>query len=692
MNSRVINVSGSIDCVCFDKTGTLTEDGLDMWGVVPAIGGVLHEAIITNIAASDCCFDLIRGMATCHSLTIIDGVLAGDPLDGKMFEATGWCLEEPEVCDNNKFDLLVPTVVKANKSNGEEIGIIHQYQFSSTLQRMSVVVKSLIKPEFELFCKGSPEMIVKLSNVESVPKDLLRSLKTYTEKGYRVIAMATKTLPGLNYMKIKKLTREEMEKDLTFIGLIVLENRLKPQTASVMKELRDANIKTVMITGDNMQTALSVARECGLIQPTTETVIDVDVIKPIHKNETYRFTFRIDNQQSTKTTTTNVDLLERGVATKKFAMTGNTWAIIKQHHPELLAKIVSKTAVFARMSGEQKQQIVEELQTQGYYVAMCGDGANDCGALKAAHVGISLSEAESSVASPFTAKEANIACVPKIVREGRAALVTSFGVFKFMLCYSLAELTSVLILYEIDSNLTSIEFLFIDIFLILNFASVFGITEAYTGPLFKTPPMTSLIGFLPLLSIILQMLTIISFQLGGFYLIQTYDWFEPFIYNFKDYTYKCYENYAVFSLSMFQYIILAVVFSKGHPYRKPIYTNTLFALSLILTTTVCIYITTYPPQWLLNLFELQLPPEFDGRSGILLLAIANFFCSFLAEDVIVDIVLKKFVGVVRRKRTLSSYLNDNKQTDNAVWPIFECDTNKHSTVIVNESERKTTRL
>ena len=51
-----------------------------------------------------------------------------------------------------------------------------------------------------------------------------------------------------------------------------------------------------------------------------------------------------------------------------------------------------------------------------YYVAMCGDGANDCGALKTAHTGISLSEAEASVASPFTSKEQNISCVPTVIR------------------------------------------------------------------------------------------------------------------------------------------------------------------------------------------------------------------------------------------------------------------------------------
>ena len=53
---------------------------------------------------------------------------------------------------------------------------------------------------------------------------------------------------------------------------------------------------------------------------------------------------------------------------------------------------------------------------------MCGDGANDCGALRTAHAGISLSEAEASVASPFTSKEPNISCVPEVIREGNIFL------------------------------------------------------------------------------------------------------------------------------------------------------------------------------------------------------------------------------------------------------------------------------
>ena len=182
---------------------------------------------------------------------------------------------------------------------------------------------------------------------------------------------------------------------------------------------------------------------------------------------------------------------------------------------------------------------------------MCGDGANDCGALKAAHAGISLSEAEASVASPFTSKQPNISCVPELIREGRAALVTSFGIFKYMAGYSLTQYASVIILYEIDSNLTDLQFLWIDLFLItgtyigiffskyfceinfcllfLVFAFFFGMTRAYEGELAKRPPNNSLIHFIPIMSIVLQLININLFQIFSLKLtLNQNEWFVPF--------------------------------------------------------------------------------------------------------------------------------------------------------------------
>ncbi|VDP64634.1 unnamed protein product [Schistosoma curassoni] len=148
------------------------------------------------------------------------------------------------------------------------------------------------------------------------------------------------------------------------------------------------------------------------------------------------------------------------------AVSGKTWSVIQEHYPWLIPKLVVKGTVFARFSPEQKAQVVEALQSVGYFVSMCGDGANDCGALKVAHAGISLSEAEASIASPFTSKKQNISCVPMLIREGRCALVTSFGMFKFMAGYSLIQSFSIMLLFVVGSNFSQWQYLHCDFVII----------------------------------------------------------------------------------------------------------------------------------------------------------------------------------------------------------------------------------
>ena len=126
-----------------------------------------------------------------------------------MFESTGWVLEEPDVEDTSKYDLLAPSVVKPPKNESftenmnevSEIGIIHQYQFSSSLQRMSVIVRVLGSGVFKAYTKGSPEMILSLSRPETIPRDIIETLKKYTEQGYRVIALGRTTL-DCSYSKV----------------------------------------------------------------------------------------------------------------------------------------------------------------------------------------------------------------------------------------------------------------------------------------------------------------------------------------------------------------------------------------------------------------------------------------------------------------------------------------------------------
>jgi cation-transporting ATPase 13A3/4/5 len=129
-----------------------------------------------------------------------------------------------------------------------------------------------------------------------------------------------------------------------------------------------------------------------------------------------------------RTTTSPGDLADYAIA-----VTGDVFEWMVNFAPKEIAhRMLAKTRIYARFSPDQKQALVERLQSMHYSVGFCGDGANDVGALKSADVGVSLSEAEASVAAPFTSRGFDLDCVLRVVKEGRAALVTSFSCFKYM--------------------------------------------------------------------------------------------------------------------------------------------------------------------------------------------------------------------------------------------------------------------
>lgn len=251
---------------------------------------------------------------------------------------------------------------------------------------------------------------------------------------------------------------------------------------------------------------------------------------------------------------------------------------------------------------------------------MCGDGANDCGALKAAHAGIALTDSEASVASPFTSKEPSISCVPELIRQGRCALVTSFGIFNYMAMYALIQFFSVMILFEYGTNLSDFQFLYADFFIICSLSMFFGHTQPFSGSLHKRPPLTSLLSPPPIGSLVIQGAIALLIQLSSVLLIENQTWFVPYM-NITNGTtgmelleYSCYENYAVFGVSMSQYIFLALAYSKGKPYRKAFWTNYWFTASIALWTGFSLYFLIDPNDYFASLIDFEnLPPEMSFR-------------------------------------------------------------------------------
>merc|ERR1719427_2025522 len=104
------------------------------------------------------------------------------------------------------------------------------------------------------------------------------------------------------------------------------------------------------------------------------------------------------------------------------------------------------------------------------------------------------------------------------------------------------------------------------------------------------------------------MVVIISFQTFAFFYVQEQSWYVPFNVSTNEDILAGHENYAVFSISQFQYIILALVFSKGPPFRKSVYTNYWLIGSIIVTTAFSIVLTIAPPELVIEWFELVMPP------------------------------------------------------------------------------------
>ncbi|KAM7542994.1 hypothetical protein Aperf_G00000019280 [Anoplocephala perfoliata] len=740
INPSVINVCGVIDVACFDKTGTITEDGLDLWGVVPNGDGcydtpVRHPSELPN-------GPLLETMATCHSLTRIEGELCGDPLDLKMFLSTDWELTEEISEDHCKFEMTIPVVVRprVSQTSGNattnladadalpyEIGIIRQFPFSSSLQRMSVIARALNGSHFSVYTKGSPEMIETLCRKETLPRDFHKVLLEYTREGYRVLALAWRPL-RVAYTRVMRLQRESIERQLHFLGLLVMENRLKPESAPVIKLLKSANIRPIMATGDNMLTALSVARDCEMIDESDriiivsamapkksaadvlledsngegshsfaeagsesdeswkelvqfhyaedlhKTVTEVTAtskrhVEDVERDENFRvhegvfslarwLPFLRHRTRAVEIEASDVescagDLFENRTDSKRvgsrleaghgitlrmidrpdfhLAITGKTWAIIRDNFPSLIPKLVVKGTVFARFSPDQKSQLVEALQSVGYFVSMCGDGANDCGALKAAHAGIALSQAEASVASPFTSGLQNVSCVPRLIGEGRCALATSFGTFKFMMGYSITQFASVLMLHCVKTNLQDMQFLYIDLFVITSLGITFAYTQAYER-LSTEPPTTRLVSVTTLLSLGSQLLLIVGVQLSTFFYIHLQPWVDE-----ED----AEQNTALFLLSCYQYLILAIIFSKGPPYRRRIYTNYLFTANILLVLGINLFINLYEGQGLLDFMGLVEYPIYIIRIMIIMIALANFLLGYLIEALVEGVSFRR---------------------------------------------------
>jgi len=547
-----VNAAGRVSVVCFDKTGTLTRDSMELLGVWDFASGKLESSL------NKCSEALQQNMGVCHSLNLLDGQLVGDPQEITVFQEGGWEMLEGGVFRNSKTELKR----------------LQLFNFNPSLKRMGAIVQS--RKETLLQVKGAPEVVIPLC--QNTTNSVRQVVNNYTKQGLRVLACAYKSLSTFNEAN----TLVSYEKQLNLAGLLLIENPLKADAQATIETLQLARVKCLVSTGDALLTGVAVAKSCRML---TET----------HLGDFNRGEIEWQNQDGE-----HKDWDQE----KSLAVTGDLLEyLVTSKHP-LLDLVMSKSVVFGRMSPQQKVVLVEQLQSGFVQVAMVGDGANDCGALKAADVGLSLSQAEASIAAPFTG--ANLKDIEEVLKEGRASLVTSFQNFKFIIMYSMIQFMCVNMLYLMHTNMLDSQFLYQDLFVILPLAIFMAYTRAYEY-LAPKLPAGALISFPVISSVVGQLVIQGGFQVLSYLLLVSTDFYrstESEVENPE----PSYENTVLFLVSSSQLLFVCISFSIGPPFRETAFKNYPFTLYACFVGLLTSYLVVFEDNISSNLLELKYSP------------------------------------------------------------------------------------
>ncbi|WRT66585.1 uncharacterized protein IL334_003544 [Kwoniella shivajii] len=363
-----IPFAGRVDVCCFDKTGTITGEDL----VVEGIAGVDSTDPKKLVPVTETSKDTTLTLAAAHALVLLeDGTIVGDPMEKTTLSALDWKL--------SKGDNISPNSKEAPHKH--QIIIRRRYQFSSALKRMSTIsaVSDHQGRKWVAAVKGAPETLKAM--YVSVPDHYEETYRWYTRRGSRVLALGIKEM-NVKPEQINTIQRDAVESKLTFAGFLVFHCPLKADAVETIHMLNDSSHRCIMITGDNPLTAVHVAKDVEIVDrevmildlkegTTTDELVwknvDETVVIPVKSSEP--FDQKLFDQY---------DICITGVALKQYEQLP-TWKHLCQH-----------TWVYARVSPSQKEFILETLRDLGYVTLMAGDGTNDVGALKQAHIGVAL--------------------------------------------------------------------------------------------------------------------------------------------------------------------------------------------------------------------------------------------------------------------------------------------------------------
>ena len=430
-----VETLGSSNVICSDKTGTLTQNKMK----------------VTEIKSNNKDLTIQYG-ALCTDCEILDNKVVGEPTEKAIVEKA---LE----MGKNKKDIE------------KQMPRINEIPFNSNRKMMTTIHQNGNK--YIVITKGAPDILLERC-IDKDKSTYKRQNSEMTNKALRVMGVAYKELTTLP----SKINSDTIENNLKFLGLIGMIDPPREGVKEAVETCKRAGIKTVMITGDHIETAKAIARDLNIL------------------------------------------------TIKDKAITGQELDKIPQKE---LEKNIKEYSVFARVTPEHKVRIVKAWQHTGAVVAMTGDGVNDSPALKNADIGIAMGKNGTDVAknaSDMILTDDNFVTIVEAVKQGRNIYDNIKKAIHFLIATNIGEIVTIFmgLILGMKSPLLAIQLLWVNLVTDSLPAIALGLEPAEKD-IMKRKPINSkksifadgLWNKIIVEGIMIGMLTIVSFSIGNKY-------------------------------------------------------------------------------------------------------------------------------------------------------------------------------
>ena len=473
-----VETLGTTTYICSDKTGTLTQNEMTVTKVY--IDGKVMDVSGTGYApegelsyeGAKLSVDDVKGLKTLSSIATLTNdadlieengtySILGDPTEGALITLAGKLGVKEEALE-------------------EEFPRIGEIPFDSDRKMMSTFHENFFDNKVSSFTKGAPDVVLKnckylfkdgeiVELTDADRKAILEQNNAFAQEALRVLAFAFRNYDAMP----ADPSTEENEKDMVFVGLTGMIDPARPEVKAAIKECRNAGIVPVMITGDYLLTAKAIAEELGILREGDK------------------------------------------------AMMGEE---LNDKTPEEIREIVKTTRVFARVSPENKVQIVTALKENGEIAAMTGDGVNDAPAIKKADIGIAMGITGTDVAkntADVILTDDNFATIVNAVEEGRIIYANIKKFVTFLLSCNIGEVLVVFlsIIMNLPTPFLPIQLLWLNLVTDSFPALALGVEKGEEETMYEPPrdPKEPILDRNITITIIIQSLAITAATLGVYY-------------------------------------------------------------------------------------------------------------------------------------------------------------------------------